>query len=212
MPSERTRVRRLPDRGRYEFEEIAAILDQGLLAHVATIVDESPIIVPTLYVRREDHVYIHGSPASRLLCALQTGAEGCFEVTLVDALVLARSAFHHSVNYRSVIAYGVFSIVEGSEKLEAMQALVDRAMSGRWAECRPISTKELAATTIMSLTLDEASAKVRTGDPVDDPKDLNFPIWAGTIPIEQRASEPVASHDPIVRAEAPNPKRITFRI
>jgi nitroimidazol reductase NimA-like FMN-containing flavoprotein (pyridoxamine 5'-phosphate oxidase superfamily) len=191
-PSERARVQRLPDRARYDRATLEAILDEALVCHLATVVDGAPIVIPTMFVRVGDRLYVHGSTGSRMLRALESGATACVEVTLLDGLVLARSAFHHSMNYRSVIAYGTFEVAKGEEKARAMEALIERIDPGRWARIRQPSRKELAATTILSLTLTEASAKVRTGMPVEEPSDLELPVWAGVIPLTFERGMPVA--------------------
>jgi nitroimidazol reductase NimA-like FMN-containing flavoprotein (pyridoxamine 5'-phosphate oxidase superfamily) len=191
-PSDRARVQRLPDRARYDRATLEAILDESFICHVATVVDGQPIVIPTVFARVGDRLYIHGSTGSRMLRALGTGATACVEVTLLDALVLARSAFHHSMNYRSVIAYGRFEAVHGDEKTRAMEALIERIESGRWARVRHPSRKEFAATTIMSIPLTEASAKVRTGMPIDDESDLDRPVWAGVVPLITERGTPVA--------------------
>jgi len=191
-PSERARVQRLPDRARYDRATLEAILDEAFVCHVATVVDDVPIVIPTMFVRIDDRLYIHGSTGSRMLRALESGATACVEVTLLDGLVLARSAFHHSMNYRSVIAYGTFEVAQGDEKTRAMEALIERIESGRWDRIRRPSRKELAATTILSLPLTEASAKVRTGMPIEEPSDLELPVWAGVVPLAFERGVPVA--------------------
>jgi nitroimidazol reductase NimA-like FMN-containing flavoprotein (pyridoxamine 5'-phosphate oxidase superfamily) len=190
-PTERARVQRLPDRGRYDRATLEAILDEALVCHLATVVDGVPIVVPTMFVRIGDRLYVHGSTGSRMLRALESGATACVEVTLLDGIVLARSAFHHSMNYRSVIAYGTFEVARGEEKTRAMQALIERIETGRWARIRRPNRRELAATTILSLPLTEASAKVRTGMPVEEPSDLELPVWAGVIPLAFERGTPV---------------------
>jgi nitroimidazol reductase NimA-like FMN-containing flavoprotein (pyridoxamine 5'-phosphate oxidase superfamily) len=191
-PSERARVQRLPDRARYDRATLEGILDEALVCHVATVLDDQPIVIPTMFVRIGDRLYVHGSTGSRMLRALESGATACVEVTLLDGLVLARSAFHHSMNYRSVIVYGTFEPARGEEKARAMEALIERIESGRWNRIRQPSRKELAATTILSLSLTEASAKVRTGMPVEEPSDLELPVWAGVVPLAFERGVPVA--------------------
>ncbi len=190
--TQRTKIRRVPQRGQYECQVIYDILDEGLVCHVGFAVDNQPFVIPTAYGRIGDKLYIHGSPASRMLRSLQNAIEVCVTVTLLDGLVLARSAFHHSMNYRSVIIFGTAAIVENSEeKLAALHAFTEHVMSGRWAEVRPPSHQELQGTLVLSLPLDEASAKVRTGPPVDDEADYNLPIWAGVLPLQQKAAAPI---------------------
>src|SRR5579864_80194 len=191
-PTARTQVKRLPKRGQYDRETIDRILDEGFICHVGFIHDGAPVVIPTGYARGGDRLYLHGSAASRMLRALDQGVEVCVEVTLLDGLVLARSAFHHSMNYRSVIAYGTFELARGEEKERAMEALIERNESGRWSRIRTPNRKELAATTIMSILLTEASAKVRTGMPIEEPSDMDWPVWAGVIPLIMERGTPVA--------------------
>lgn len=191
-PTPRTRVRRLPKRGVYDCETIDAILDEGLVCHVGFVHDGHPVVIPTLYAHVEDVVYFHGSAASRMLRTLADGVEACLTVTLIDGLVLARSAFHHSANYRSAVVFGRAQLIENSsEKLAALEAFAERAVPGRWAEVRPPTAKELKSTTVLSLPLDEASAKIRSGPPVDDDEDYALDVWAGVIPLRLVAGEPV---------------------
>jgi uncharacterized protein len=191
-PTPRTRVRRLPKRGVYDRDTIDAILDEGLVCHVGFVHDHQPVVIPTLYARVGDVVYFHGSAASRMLRTLADGVEACLTVTLIDGLVLARSAFHHSANYRSAVVFGRARLIEDrAEKLAALEAFAERAVPGRWAEVRPPTAKELKATTVLSLPLDEASAKIRSGPPVDDEEDYALDIWAGVIPLRLVAGEPV---------------------
>jgi nitroimidazol reductase NimA-like FMN-containing flavoprotein (pyridoxamine 5'-phosphate oxidase superfamily) len=198
-PTPRTRVRRLPKRGVYDRDTIDAILDEGLVCHVGFAHNGSPVVIPTLYARVGDVVYFHGSAASRMLRTLTEGIEACLTVTLVDGLVLARSAFHHSANYRSAVVFGRVTVIEEpAEKLAALEAFSERIAPGRWAEVRAPTPKELNATTVLSLPLDEASAKVRTGPPVDDEEDYELDVWAGVIPLRLVAGEP--EPDPRLRA------------
>ena len=191
-PSERTRVRRLPRRGAYDRATIDAILDEALICHLAFSVDGQPYAIPTAYARIGDHVYVHGSAASRMLRAAG-GAPVCFTATLLDGLVLARSAFHHSMNYRSVVVLGgAEEVSDEEERLAAMRALVERVAPGRWAEIRPPNPQELKATTILRLAIAESSAKIRTGPPIDDDEDLALPCWAGVIPLALAAGAPIA--------------------
>ena len=190
--SDRSKVKRVPQRGNYEREVIYQILDEGLVCYVSFVVDGQPFVIPTAYGRVEDKLYIHGSPASRMLKALQTGIEVCVCVTLVDGLVLARSAFHHSLNYRSVVVFGTATIIKDKvQKLEALQAFCEHIIPGRWQEVRPPSRPELNGTLVLALPLTEASAKIRTGAPVDDEKDYQLPVWAGVIPLKVTPSEPI---------------------
>jgi nitroimidazol reductase NimA-like FMN-containing flavoprotein (pyridoxamine 5'-phosphate oxidase superfamily) len=191
-PTERTRVRREPERGVYDRSTIDAILDEGLVCHLGFVHEGQPYVIPTLYGRVGDEVYVHGSSASRMLRTLEAGVEACLTVTLVDGIVLARSIFNHSVNYRSVVVLGrAAAVTEPDEKLLALEAFSERLVPGRWAEVRPPTRQELKATAILRLPLDEASAKVRTGPPVDDEGDYVRPVWAGVIPLSLVAGDPV---------------------
>ncbi|RCJ40820.1 flavin-nucleotide-binding protein [Nostoc minutum NIES-26] len=191
-PSQRTTVKRLPQRGNYERETIYQILDEGLVCHVGFIAQGQPFVIPTAYGRVNDTLYIHGSPASRMLRTLQQGIDVCVTVTLLDGLVLARSAFHHSMNYRSVVVFGTATIVEDPEqKLAALKAFTEHVINGRWDEVRSPNRPELAGTLVLSLPLAEASAKLRTGGPVDDETDYQLPIWAGEIPLKLTATTPI---------------------
>jgi nitroimidazol reductase NimA-like FMN-containing flavoprotein (pyridoxamine 5'-phosphate oxidase superfamily) len=189
----RSQVRRIPDRGRYDAASIHAVLDAGLQCHVGFVVDGQPYVIPTLYARVGETLYLHGSAASRMLRELQKGIAACVTVTLVDGLVLARSAFHHSMNYRSAVCFGTARLVEDAdEKLRALEAISEHVIPGRWAEVRPPSALELKATTVLLFTIEEASAKVRTGPPKDDEEDMGSPVWAGVLPLRIAAGEPVA--------------------
>jgi hypothetical protein len=183
-PTERTQVHRLPKRGAYDRETVYSILDEGLVCHVGFVAEGKPVVIPTGYGRRGDALYIHGSTASRMFRALGQGADVCVTVTLVDGLVLARSAFHHSMNYRSVVIFGKATVVEEqSEKLEALRVFTEHVAPGRWEEIRQPSEKEMQATTVLALPLQEVSAKVRTGPPIDDEEDYALPVWAGVLPL-----------------------------
>jgi uncharacterized protein len=191
-PSARTRVRRMPARASYERETIDAILDEALIAHVGFAVEGEPYVIPTLHARIDGHVYFHGSSASRTIRALAAGAQMCLTVTLIDGLVLARSAVHHSVNYRSVVVFGqATAIEEPTEKMTAIEAFTERLVPGRWDEARPPTSKELKAIQVLSLPLDEASAKLRTGPPVDDEEDYALDTWAGVIPMQTVTGTPI---------------------
>jgi uncharacterized protein len=194
-PTDRVRVRRQPDRGHYERAAIDAVLDAGLIAHVAFVDDGQPMCIPTLYARVGDDVYIHGSSASRTLRALARGAPACLTVTIVDGLVLARSVFEHSANYRSAVVLGSFRPIEDDhERLAAFEAFTDKVVPGRWSEARPPNAKELRATQILALPIDEASAKMRSGPPSDDDsEDAALDVWAGVLPLAWTFGEPVPS-------------------
>lgn len=190
--TQRTTIKRLPKRGNYEQETVYQILDEGLVCHVGFVVDSQPFVIPTAYGRIEDKLYIHGSPASRTLRNLQQGIQVCLTVTLIDGLVLARSAFHHSMNYRSVVVFGTAEVVsDPEEKLQALYAFTEHVISGRWQEVRQPNPNELAGTLVLSVPLVEASAKIRTGAPVDDEADYCLPVWAGEIPLRVVADMPI---------------------
>jgi uncharacterized protein len=190
-PTDRTRVRRVPQRGVYERETVEAILDESLISHVGFVHDGYPVVIPTLHARLGDRLYLHGSAASRMLRTLQKGVPVCVTATLVDGLVLARSAFHHSVNYRSAVVFGQATAVEAEQdRLEALELFTEKLVPGRWADVRPPTRQELKGTTVLRLPLDEASAKVRTGPPVDDDEDYDLPVWAGVLPLGTQAAAP----------------------
>ncbi len=191
--TERTRVRRLPKRATHDLATVYEILDAGLVCHLGFVVDGQPFVIPTLHARVGDTLLVHGSSRSRTLDALAAGAEVCLTVTLLDGLVLARSAFHHSVNYRSVVVFGRARRVEGDEaKRAALRAFTERIHPGRWALVREPNETELAATQVLALPLEEAVAKVRSGPPIDDEEDLSWPVWAGVVPLTTVAGEPIA--------------------
>ena len=189
----RTTLERLPKRGAFDRESINQILDEGFICHVGFAVDGKPFVIPTGYARAGDRLFIHGSQASRMLRTLGQGIDVCLTVTLIDGLVLARSAFHHSMNYRSLVLFGRATVVdEREEKLAALRALSEHMIPGRWDDVREPSERELQLTTVLSLPLTEASAKVRTGPPLDDEEDYELPVWAGVIPLQLVATAPVA--------------------
>lgn len=191
QPTERTQVKRLPKRGRYDTETVYQILDKGFVCHVGFAVDGQPYVIPTNYGRSDDTLYLHGSSASRMLKTLSAGVPVCVTVTHVDGLVLARSAFHHSVNYRSVVILGTARLVDdAAEKMEALRLFTEHVMKGRWEDVRQPTEQELKATTVLALPLEEASAKVRTGGPLDDEPDYALPVWAGVLPLEIVARTP----------------------
>jgi nitroimidazol reductase NimA-like FMN-containing flavoprotein (pyridoxamine 5'-phosphate oxidase superfamily) len=190
--TKRTAVKRIPKRGAYDRETIFSILDAAFLCHVGFAVDGQPYVIPTGYGRVGDDLYIHGSAASRMLRNLSLGIEVCVTVTILDGLVLARSAFHHSMNYRSVVVLGKAELVtDAEEKLRALAAISDQIIAGRWQEVREPSDLELKATSVLRLRVDEASAKARSGPPVDDDQDYALPIWAGVVPMRLTPSEPI---------------------
>lgn len=210
-PTERTTVRRLPERGRYDRETIYSILDEGLFCHVASIVDGHPRVIPTIHARVGATLYLHGSQASHTLRMLRGGADVVVAVTILDGLVVARSGFHSSMNYRSVVVYGrAREIIDPEEKLRAQNALVDHVIPGRSADVRPPTDKELRQTMLVAVALDEASAKVRTGPPKDDEADYGLPIWAGVLPLKLEPQSPVA--DPrLLPGLTPPPNVIGYR-
>jgi uncharacterized protein len=191
--SARTRVVREPERGVYDRGTAYQILDQGFLCHIGFVVDGQPFVIPTAYGRGGDNLYVHGSVASRMLRRLDEGVPICLTVTLLDGLVLARSVFNHSMNYRSVLVLGTaVAVKDREEKLAALRALSEHILPGRWDDSRQPNEKELKATVVMRLPIDEFSAKVRTGPPMDDPEDYSFPTWAGVIPLEMVARDPIS--------------------
>jgi nitroimidazol reductase NimA-like FMN-containing flavoprotein (pyridoxamine 5'-phosphate oxidase superfamily) len=201
----RTAVRRLPKRGHYDRETVYAILDEGVLCHIGFAADDQPYVIPTSYARVGDDLYIHGSSASRALRAVGAGVPACVTVTLMDGVVLARSAFHHSFNYRSVVILGELEPVsDPGEKAEALRAFVDHVVPGRSDAIRGPTRKELKATAVVRLPLVEASAKVRTGPPVDDEEDYELETWAGVLPLRTIA-EPAIGDDRLMPGTEPPP-------
>jgi nitroimidazol reductase NimA-like FMN-containing flavoprotein (pyridoxamine 5'-phosphate oxidase superfamily) len=191
-PTSRTRVVRLPQRGVYDRNAVNGILDEALLCHVGFVADGQPFVIPMSYGREGDVLYIHGSPASRMLRNLEQGVPVCITITLVDGLVLARATFHHSMNYRSVVILGTATLVDDpAEKLLALRAIVGHIIPHRWDDSRQPNEKELKATSVLRLPINEFSAKVRVGPPVDDAEDYAFPTWAGVIPLEMAVGAPI---------------------
>ncbi len=192
LKTPRTTIRRLPKRAAYDRAVVEGILDEGRVCHIGFVADGVPFVLPTIYARVGDVIYLHGSAASRMLESLATGAEVCLTVTLVDGLVLARSAFHHSMNYRSVVVLGRPRLVDDlGERSRALRAIVDHVLPGRWDEVREPNAQELKATHVVALSISEASAKVRTGDPIDDEDDYALSVWAGQVPLRVVAEAPV---------------------
>jgi uncharacterized protein len=206
-PTDRTRLRRLPERGSYDRQAVHAILDEGFLCHVGFVLDDGrPCVIPTGYARVGETLYLHGSTGSRL--GLRPGMDVCVGVTLLDGIVLARSAFHHSMNYRSVVVFGrARRVSDPREKEEALGALVEHIVPGRGADVRPGDRKELASTAVLAVPLDEVSAKVRRGDPVDEEEDYDLPVWAGVLPLEPTPGAPVP--DPRLDPAVPLPAYVT---
>jgi len=202
----RTTLKRLPKRGTFDRETIYSILDEALLCHVGFAVNSSPVVIPTIHWRQEDKLYFHGSAASRMLRSLRDGVEACVTVTLLDGLVLARSAFHHSMNYRSVVVFGTaYEVVDREEKLRALDALVEHVMRGRSANVRSPNESELRQTLLLALPIEEASAKIRTGPPLDDDEDYALPVWAGVLPCALTFGAPVTDE----RSVADVPEYVT---
>jgi nitroimidazol reductase NimA-like FMN-containing flavoprotein (pyridoxamine 5'-phosphate oxidase superfamily) len=204
LQTPRTTLKRLPQRGSYDREVIDQILDEGFICHVGFTMEGRPFVIPTGYARVGDSLVIHGSQASRMLRTLGEGIDVCVTVTLIDGLVLARSAFHHSMNYRSVVVFGRVSPIEDpAAKVAALRALSEHMIPGRWDDVRGPNERELQQTTVLSLPLTEASAKVRTGPPLDDEDDYNLPVWAGVIPLRLAAGKPI--DDPSLPAGVDSP-------
>jgi len=192
MPTPRTRVVREPDRGVYDRDTLNRILDEAFLCHIGFVVDGQPYVIPTSYGRDGDVLYVHGSAASRMLRNLSQGIPVCITVTLLDGLVVARSVFNHSMNYRSVVILGTATLVDNpEEKLKALRALSEHILPHRWDDVRQPNEKELKATSVLRLPIEEFSAKVRTGPPIDDEPDYAFPTWAGVIPLEMQSGTPI---------------------
>ncbi|HEY6254100.1 MAG TPA: pyridoxamine 5'-phosphate oxidase family protein [Candidatus Angelobacter sp.] len=205
--TKRTELRRLPKRGSREAETIHAILDAGFLAHVGFQVNGQPFVIPTLYGREGDKLYLHGSAANRMLGQLETSMPACITVTLVDGLVLARSAFHHSMNYRSVVAFGIGRMIqEPEEKKRALRIISEHLIAGRWNDVRSPSEKELKATAVLEFSIEEASAKIREGPPLDDEEDYSLPVWAGILPLRLEAKAPIP--DPRLRDGVEVPRSV----
>jgi nitroimidazol reductase NimA-like FMN-containing flavoprotein (pyridoxamine 5'-phosphate oxidase superfamily) len=193
----RTTLRRHPERGRHDAETIAAILDEALICHVGFVADGQPYVVPTIHARRGDELVLHGSTASRMLQTLSAGVPVCVTATVVDGVVMARSVFSSSMNYRSVMVLGAATeVTDDDEKRECLRAVVEHVAPGRWKEARNPAPKELKATAVLRVPLDEASAKVRTGPPKDDEEDLGLPVWAGVVPLRLMADAPIVDADP----------------
>ena len=190
--AERNRVRRLPARGAYDRETIYGIVDEAIICHVGLVQDGQPFVIPTIHARNGDRLLFHGAPASRLIQHIAAGHEICVAITILDGLVLARSVAHHSMNYRSVVLFGRGEIVaDAREKLDALEAITEHVMPGRWTDAPPPTFAELAATTVVALSIEAASAKIRSGPPGDDAADYAQPIWAGVVPIRQVALSPM---------------------
>ncbi|HTS34981.1 MAG TPA: pyridoxamine 5'-phosphate oxidase family protein [Candidatus Solibacter sp.] len=213
MPTARTRVVREAERGVYDRETAYRILDEAFLCHVGFVVDGQPFVIPTSYGRRDANLYIHGSAASRMLRQLKEAIPVCITVTLLDGLVLARSVFNHSMNYRSVVVLGKATLVDDpKEKLEALRTLSEHIIPGRWDDARQPNERELKATSVLRVPIEEFSAKVRTGPPIDDAEDYSFPTWAGVLPLEMRTGSPIPDAKLEKSREAPNYVRNYSRV
>jgi len=190
--TDRSELRRIPVRGSHDWKAICQVLDIGFIAHVGFSVVNQPFVIPTLYGRREEKLYLHGSAVSRMLQKLEAGIPACIAVTLVDGIVLSRSAFDHSMNYRSVVAFGTAKkIINPVDKLESLRVISEHLIPGRWAEVRSPSEKELKATTVLEFSIDEVSSKTRSGPPLDDEGDYGLPVWAGVLPFAIRSQPPI---------------------
>lgn len=208
MKTDRTTVKRLPQRGNYDRETVNAILDEAFICHVGFAVDGQPYVIPTGFARVESDLYIHGSAASRMLRSIAEGIDVCVTITLIDGLVLARSAFHHSMNYRSVVILGKAEMVtDKDEKNKALEAFTEHVIPGRWAEVRWPTELELKATTVLRVPINEASAKVRTGPPIDDEEDYAMNVWAGVLPLSMIPAQPIP--DERVDQRIKTPKYVT---
>jgi nitroimidazol reductase NimA-like FMN-containing flavoprotein (pyridoxamine 5'-phosphate oxidase superfamily) len=191
QPTERTAIKRLAYRGTYEREAVYAILDEGFVCHVAFAVEGRPFMIPTAYARQGDRLVLHGSSSNRMLRALVAGAEACVTVTLVDGLVIARSAFHHSINYRSVVLFAkAVEVTDPGEKMQALHDIVEHLVPGRWSQTREPSHDEMTMTKIVAIPIEEAAAKVRSGPPLDDEADHALPVWAGVLPLHTQTGLP----------------------
>jgi len=205
--TDRNRIKRLPTRGHYDRETIHRILDEALICHVGFVERRQPYVIPINFARVDDRIVLHGAKASRLLKHIEAGHPICVEVTIVDGLVLARSVFHHSLNYRSVVVFGRGRLIEDQqEKLAALQAVTEHLIPGRWQEARLPNRKELNATSVVSINIDEASAKVRVGPPVDEDDDYMLPVWAGILPLLEMPLTPI--RDELQSENIPLPKYV----
>jgi uncharacterized protein len=191
-PTEKTLLKRLPKRGNFDRDVINEILDEAFICHVGFVANGKPYVIPTAYGRVGDEMYIHGSSASRMMKSLADGIDLCVTVTLIDGLVLARSAFNHSINYRSIVIMGNAEMVVGDdEKMKALEAFTEHLIPGRWKDVRQPTEQELKATSVLRLPINEASAKIRTGDPLDNEEDYSLRVWAGVLPLALKAGEPI---------------------
>ncbi len=202
----RNKVKRIPKRGHYDRETIYNILDAGFLCHIGFVVDGQPFVIPTAYGRSGDKIYLHGATTSRMLVNAQTGIPLCLTVTYLDGLVVARSAFHSSMNYRSAVIFGKAELVKGQEETEALKIITEHILKGRWEECRQPNAREMKATSVLRMDIDQASAKIRTGPPGDDEADLQLDIWAGVVPLKRTWETPQV--DPTLQRAIPIPNSV----
>jgi len=202
----RNKVKRIPKRGHYDKKTIYEILDEAFIAHVGFSINGQPYVIPTAYGRAGDSIYIHGATTSRMLVNLKEGVPVCLTVTHLDALVLARSSFHHSMNYRSAVVFGKAREVEGEEKTHGLRIITENILKGRWDEARKPNEKEMKATSVLKITIEEASAKIRTGAPGDEKEDYQLPVWAGIVPLNTSWGVPVP--DPLLREGIPVPESV----
>jgi len=203
---QRNTVKRIPKRGHYDKATVYEILDDGFLCHVGFVANGQPFVIPTAYGRSGDTLYLHGSSKSRMMLALEQGIQACITVTHFDGLVLARSTFHHSMNYRSAVVFGQGRIVEGAEKMEALEVVTENILKGRWDETRLPNEIEMKATTVIAIDIDQASAKVRNGPPGDEKEDYALPIWAGVLPVKKGYELPI--NDPLLTEGIPVSKSV----
>jgi nitroimidazol reductase NimA-like FMN-containing flavoprotein (pyridoxamine 5'-phosphate oxidase superfamily) len=209
--SHRSKINRLPSRGYYDKETINQIIDEALYCYISFVHNDQPYIIPTIHARMGDRIVLHGAKGSRLLKHIAGGNKVCVGITLMDGLVLARSVFHHSMNYRSVVLFGKGKVLEDKgKKLEALKEITEHLIPGRWEDARKPNEKELNATTVISIDIDEASAKIRTGHPIDDEEDYNLSVWAGLIPISQKFDSP--ENDPKLNEDIALPNYIREKI
>lgn len=203
--TEKNTIVRVPKRGIYDKEAAYRIIDEALICHIGLVENGQPFVIPTLHARHDDNILLHGATTSRLIKYIQAGNEVCITMTLVDGLVLARSVFHHSMNYRSVVLFGKGHLIEtDEEKLQALELFTERIAPGRWDDARKPNRNELKATSVVSISIETASAKIRTGPPVDDEEDMQLPVWAGVLPLKQQVGLPISA--PELREDIPVPE------
>ena len=209
--SERSRLKRIPERGRYDRQSIYPILDEALICHVGFQVDGQPYVIPTNFARDGDTIVVHGAKASRMIKLIATGQPVCVTVTLLDGIIFARSVFEHSMRYRSVVAFGCGVLLDAeAEKIEALRLITEHLCPGRWEDARQPNAKELAATSVARIMIEEASAKIQDGNPADYPEDLALPYWAGVLPLTQQAKTPLDSPDLAAGIPTPDYMRAKF--